>query len=221
MPEPPIRVLIADDQVLAIAGLRMILDPADGFEIVAECADGLAVLARWRAASPAVIVMDVRMPRLNGADATARLRQDPDAPPVLVLTTFGEDEVLSAALRAGAAGFLLKDAPGEEIARAVRIVAGGGAYLDPAVTGRVLAAYRTVAPSPNASQAVRLLTSREVDVLRLMGRGLTNDEIAGELFISEGTVKTHIGHIFDKLELRDRASAIVFAFDQGLVRPLG
>jgi DNA-binding NarL/FixJ family response regulator len=164
----------------------------------------------------------VRMPRLDGAEATRRLRAIGDAPPVLILTTFGDDEVLSAALRAGASGFLLKDAPGEDILRAVRTVAEGGAWLDPGVTARVLAAYRTcAAPGPPAGVAPGELTARELEVLTLIGRGASNEEIATELVIGEGTVKTHVGRIFDKMGLRDRAAAIVFAFDHGLVRPGG
>jgi DNA-binding NarL/FixJ family response regulator len=217
-----VRVLLVDDQPLARAGLRMILCPEEGFEVVGECADGAEVAAAVRVARPDVVVMDVRMPRVDGAEATRRLRQDPAAPPVLILTTFRDDEVLSAALRAGAAGFLLKDAPGEEILRATRLVAGGDAYLDPTVTARVLQTYRAAPPAaeggPGAA-ALDQLTGRELEVLRLIGRGLSNEEIAEQLVIGEGTVKTHVGRIFDKLDLRDRAAAIVFAFDHGLVRP--
>ena len=213
-----IRVLLADDQALAIAGLRLILSADEGFEVVQECQDGAQVLDRYPLARADVIVMDVRMPHLDGAQATARLRKDPSAPPVLILTTFGEDEVLSAALRAGASGFLLKDAPGEEIIRAVRTVAAGGAYLDPQVTHRVLAGYRHGAVvSPDG--VLEALTAREREVLRLIGRGRTNEEIASALFIAEATVKTHVSHLFDKLGLRDRAAAIVFSFDHGMVRP--
>jgi DNA-binding NarL/FixJ family response regulator len=216
-----IRVLLVDDQPLARAGLRTILCPEEGFVIVGECADGTEVLEAVRGGAPEVIVMDVRMPRLNGAEATRQLRAaDPAAPPVLILTTFQDDEVLSAALRAGAAGFLLKDAPGEDILRAVRTVASGGAYLDAAVTARVLLAYReSSAPRIDVGSRLKELTQRELEVLRLVGRGLSNDEIAERLVIGEGTVKTHVGRIFDKLAVRDRAAAIVLAFDSGVVRP--
>jgi DNA-binding NarL/FixJ family response regulator len=214
------RVLLVDDQPLVRAGLRTILSVDPAMEVVGECADGQEALDRWRLLRPDVIVMDVRMPRLDGAEATRRLRALCDAPPVLVLTTFGDDAVLSAALRAGASGFLLKDAPGEDILRAVRAVAAGGAWLDPGVTARVLAAYRAGAPQdPIAGAALGELTGREREVLTLIGRGASNEEIATELVIGEGTVKTHVGRIFDKLGLRDRAAAIVFAFDHGLVRP--
>jgi DNA-binding NarL/FixJ family response regulator len=214
-----IRLLLVDDQPLARRGLRAILCEEEGFVIVGECADGDEVLDSVRRQRPEVVVMDVRMPRMNGADATRELRERlSEPPPVLILTTFQDDEVLSSALRAGAAGFLLKDAPGEEILRAVRTLAVGSAYLDPAVTGRVLATYRQSTPArPEPSRPD--LTQRELEVLRLVGRGLSNDEIAEQLVIGEGTVKTHIGRIFDKLGVRDRSAAIVFAFDHGIVRP--
>jgi DNA-binding NarL/FixJ family response regulator len=215
-----IYVLLVDDQPLARAGLKLILSPADGFEIAGECADGAEALAASAALRPDVIVMDVRMRGMDGVEATRRLRGVEGAPPVLILTTYGDDEVLSAALRAGAAGFLLKDAPAEDLIRATRAVAEGGAWLDPAVTSRVLASYRASVPHGMADQArIATLTPREVDVLRLLGRGATNQEIADALVIGEATVKTHIGHILDKLDLRDRAAAIVFAFDHGLVQP--
>jgi DNA-binding NarL/FixJ family response regulator len=163
--------------------------------------------------------MDVRMKGMDGTTATSRIREIANAPPVLVLTTFDDDAVLSAALRAGAAGFLLKDAPADEIIRAVRVVANGGAYLDPATTGRVLNAYRAGGLQPMAAVTMADLTAREVDVLRMIGRGASNEEIADQLVITEATVKTHITRIFYKLGLRDRAAAIVFAFDHGLVQP--
>jgi DNA-binding NarL/FixJ family response regulator len=215
-----IGVLLVDDQPLARAGLKLILSPEDGFAIVGECADGGEVLNAVASLRPEVVVMDVRMKGMDGVEATRRLRAIPEAPPVLILTTFDDDEVLSGALRAGAAGFLLKDAPAEDVIRAARTVAEGGAWLDPAVTGRVLSAYRTGAPTPaGAAARIAALTPRELDVLRLIGRGSTNGEIAAALVISEATVKSHVGHILDKLDLRDRAAAIVFAFDHGLVQP--
>jgi len=217
------RVLLVDDQPLVREGLRRILHPDEGFEVVGECDDGAGVDDAVVHLRPDVVVMDVRMKDVDGVEATRRLRERPDAPPVLVLTTFDDDEVLSGALRAGAAGFVLKDAPGEELIRSVRTVAGGDAWLDPAVTERVLAAYRSSAPDQNgaASDRIAELTPRERDVLRLVGRGASNAEIAESLFVSEATVKSHIGHIFTKLDLRDRAAAIVFAFDHGLVAPGG
>jgi DNA-binding NarL/FixJ family response regulator len=212
-----IRLLLVDDQPLARRGLRAILCEEEGFLVVGECADGDEVLEAVRRHRPEIVVMDVRMPRMNGADATQQLRdQLSEPPPVLILTTFQDEEVLSSALRAGASGFLLKDAPGEEILRAVRTLAAGGAYLDPAVTGRVLATYRQSSPATTEA-SLPDLTQRELEVLRLVGRGLSNDEIAEQLVIGEGTVKTHIGRIFDKLGVRDRPAAIVFAFDHGIV----
>jgi DNA-binding NarL/FixJ family response regulator len=216
-----IRVLLVDDQQLVREGLRRILHTDEGFEVAGECTDGAEVAAAIEGRRPDVVVMDVRMRDVDGVEATRRLREKPDAPPVIVLTTFDDDEVLSGALRAGAAGFVLKDAPGEELIRSVRTVAEGGAWLDPAVTGRVLATYRSATPvgDDGAAERIAELTPRERDVLRLIGRGATNAEIAESLFVSEATVKSHIGHIFTKLDLRDRAAAIVFAFDHGLVAP--
>jgi DNA-binding NarL/FixJ family response regulator len=213
-----VRVVLVDDQELVRSGLRRILRRKDGFEIVAECADGGEVDATVEEHKPDVVVMDLRMKYVDGIEATRRLRRHPDPPPVLVLTTFDDDELLSGALRAGAAGFLLKDSPAEDLIRAVRTVAAGGALLDPAVTGRVLAAYRTV-PVEAAASPPDHLTPRELDVLRLIGRGLSNTEIGAELYISEVTVKSHIGRIFAKLDLRDRAAAIVYAFDNRIVSP--
>jgi DNA-binding NarL/FixJ family response regulator len=219
--ERVIQVLLVDDQPLARAGLKLILAPEDGFAIVGEAADGGAALALVDQTHPDVVVMDVRMRGMDGVEATRRLRARADAPPVLILTTFGEDEVLSAALRAGAAGFVLKDAPAEDLIRAVQAVAAGDAWLDPAVTGRILAAYRRTPASGETRERVEALSTREVEVLQLVGRGASNQEIAELLVISEATVKSHIGHILAKLDLRDRAAMIVFAFDHGLVRPQG
>ncbi|MFQ6395007.1 response regulator [Nocardia sp. KC 131] len=213
-----VAVLVVDDQELVRGGLRRILRRRDGF-VVTECADGDEVPAALTTGRPDVVLMDLRMKRIGGIDATRMLRAKDGAPPVLVLTTFDDDQLLSGALRAGAAGFILKDSPAEDLIRAVRTVAGGGAWLDPAVTGRVLAAYRTVRPVRTKDSPLVELTAREYEVLELIGRGRVNTEIARELGISEVTVKSHVGHIFGKLELRDRAAAIVFAFDHGVVSP--
>jgi DNA-binding NarL/FixJ family response regulator len=214
----PVGVLLVDDQELVRSGLRRILRRKDGFVIVGECADGAEVPAAVAEHRPDVVVMDLRMRDVDGIEATRQLRRTPEAPPILVLTTFDDDELLSGALRAGAAGFLLKDSPAEALIRAVRTVADGHALLDPAVTGRVLDAYRTGGTAVEGAPP-DTLTSRELDVLRLIGRGLSNGEIAEELTISEVTVKSHVGRIFTKLDLRDRAAAIVYAFDQRLVAP--
>ncbi|MFQ6327882.1 response regulator [Nocardia sp. CWNU-33] len=213
-----VAVLVVDDQELVRGGLRRILRRRDGF-VVTECADGDEVPAALVNGRPDVVLMDLRMKRIGGIDATRMLHTKDDAPPVLVLTTFDDDQLLSGALRAGAAGFILKDSPAEDLIRAVRTVAAGGAWLDPAVTGRVLTAYRTVRPVRPHDSRLAELTVREYEVLELIGRGRVNTEIARELGISEVTVKSHVGHIFGKLELRDRAAAIVFAFDHGVVSP--
>lgn len=222
MTAEPIRLLLVDDQDLVRVGLRRILRRRDGFEVVDECADGDEVFDAVARSRPDVVLMDLRMKRMSGMDATRRLTESGDAPPVLVLTTFRDDDLLSSALRAGASGFVLKDSPAEELIRAVRLVAAGEAVLDPSVTGRVLQTYRAAQESaPARTGAVDRLTSREIDVLALVGRGLSNDDIAAELVISIVTVKSHIGSIFTKLDVRNRAEAIVFAFDNGVVAPRG
>jgi DNA-binding NarL/FixJ family response regulator len=215
-----IRVLLVDDQELVRAGLRGILRSQFGFDIAGECADGGEVIAAVEALSPDVVLMDVRMPVVDGVQATRELRSRDGSPPVLALTTFDDDEVLAGVLRAGASGFILKGVTAEDLQRAVRVVAEGGAWLDPAVTGRVLSIYRSAAPRPGARDTgLDTLSSREREVLALIGQGKANAEIAAELFVGEGTVKTHINHVFAKLQLRDRAAAIVFAFDHDLVTP--
>jgi DNA-binding NarL/FixJ family response regulator len=215
-----IRAAIVDDQAIVRAGLARILSPADGFEVVAECADGRQAVKELPVVRPDVVLMDVRMPTLDGIAATAQLRSLDDPLQVLVLTTFGEDAVLWGAIEAGAAGFVLKDSSAEQLLEAARAVAGGGAWFDPGVAPRLLERYRQIV-APAARDAARLdeLTAREHDVLRLMARGATNAEIAATLFVAEATVKTHVGSIFGKLGVRDRAAAIVFAYDHGVVTP--
>lgn len=215
-----IRVALVDDQAMVRAGLARILSPSDGFDVVAECGDGREAVEEVPAVGPDVTLMDIRMPRLGGIAATAQLRELPDPAPILVLTTFGEDEMLWGAIEAGAAGFVLKDSSAEELITAVRAVAGGGAWFDPAVAPRLLDRYRQVV-APASRDAARLdeLTDREHAVLRLMARGATNTEIAASLSVAEATVKTHVGSIFSKLDVRDRAAAIVFAYDHGVVSP--
>jgi len=219
--ETTMRVLLVDDQELIRAGLRGILRTRYGFEIVGELDSGEGVVDAVTELSPDVVLMDVRMPRVDGVTATRQLRAMTDPPPVLVLTTFEDEEILAGALRAGAAGFLLKGVPAEDLQRAVRTVAAGESWLDPAVTGRVLSAYRDGPAPALPGPEVDLLTPREREVLALIGAGLSNQEIAASLTLGEGTIKTHIGHIFAKLDLRDRAAAVVFAFDHGLVQPGG
>jgi DNA-binding NarL/FixJ family response regulator len=213
-------VALVDDQAIIRTGLARILSPDDGFEVVAECADGRQAVEELPGVRPDVVLMDIRMPNLDGIAATAELRGMADPLPVLVLTTFDEDEVLWGAIEAGAAGFVLKDCSAEDLIAAVRAVAGGAAWFDPAVAPRVLDRYRrVVAPATRDAARLDLITEREHDVLRLMARGATNSEIAADLYVSEATVKTHVGSIFFKLGVRDRAAAIVFAYDHGVVRP--
>jgi DNA-binding NarL/FixJ family response regulator len=215
-----IRVLLVDDQELVRTGLRGILRTEFGFDVVGECGDGSEVTAAVDALAPDVVLMDVRMPVVDGVRATRELRGRDGSPPVLALTTFDDDEVLAGVLRAGASGFILKGVPAEDLQRAVRVVADGGAWLDPAVTGRVLAIYRSAAPvRTGRDSGPDALTSREREVLALIGQGKTNAEIAAGLFVGEGTVKTHVNHVFTKLQLRDRAAAVVYAFDHDLVSP--
>jgi DNA-binding NarL/FixJ family response regulator len=218
------RVMLVDDQELVRSGLRRILRRRDGFELVAECSDGEDVPDALAEHDVDVIVMDLRMKSVDGIEATRRVREDPAAPPVLVLTTFDDDEMLSGALRAGAAGFILKDSSAEDLIRAVRTVAEGASWLDPAVTARVLSRYRATPGDPptdgtGSTDHRSVLTTREQEVLHAIGCGLSNAEIADALFISELTVKSHIGRVFVKLGLRDRAAAVVYAFDHGIVRP--
>jgi DNA-binding NarL/FixJ family response regulator len=213
-----IRVLLVDDQDLVRAGLRGILRTQFGFEIVGECRDGTEVHDAVDRTDPDIVLMDVRMPGLGGVAATRLLRAERPSLPVLALTTFDDDEALAGMLRAGATGFVLKGIPAEELHRAVGVVAGGGAWLDPGVTSRVLAVYRA-APvrAPARPASLDRLTGREREVLGLIGQGHTNAEIASRLVVGEGTVKTHVNHVFTKLDLRDRAAAIIFAYDHDLI----
>jgi DNA-binding NarL/FixJ family response regulator len=215
-----VRVLLVDDQPLVREGLRRILHSTEGFEIVGECTDGEEVGHAVTTLRPDVVVLDIRMRHVDGIEAIRRLRASGDGTPILVLTTFDDDEYLSGALRAGASGFQLKDAPGEDLIRATHAVAAGDGWLDPGVTARVLETYRSSRARDNgARQLVEQLTAKERAVLELVATGATNGEIANRLIVSEATVKSHIGHIFTKLDLRDRAAAIVFAYDHGLVEP--
>ncbi|MBN2623858.1 MAG: response regulator transcription factor [Acidimicrobiales bacterium] len=215
-----IRAVVVDDQALIRVGVTRILGPDDGFDVVAECEDGDEVVDAVAEHRPDVVLMDVRMRRVDGVSAIRALVATGEAPPILVLTTFDDDDVLWGALDAGAAGFVLKDATAEDLIAATRAVAGGGAWLDPKVAPRVLEAFRANV-RPRLAEAARLdaLTEREHDVLRQMATGATNAEIARTLVVSEATVKTHVGSIFAKLGARDRAAAIVFAYEHGIVDP--
>jgi DNA-binding NarL/FixJ family response regulator len=214
-----IRVLLADDQELVRSGFRLILELADGIEVVGEAADGREALRLAKELRPDVILMDVRMPDLDGIEATRRLRRSGVESRVLVLTTFDLDEYVWSARRAGASGFLLKDAPREQLVTAVRIVARGEALLAPAITQRLIERF-VVRPRPQeAAPALADLSPRELEVLRLVARGLSNAEIARELVVGEATVKTHVARVLRKLELRDRVQAVVLAYESGLVEP--
>lgn len=219
-----IRVALVDDQDLIRTGLARILAPEDGFEIVAEYGDGrAAVEGLVEDRSPVavdVVVMDIRMPELDGISATRRIGELAEPPAVLILTTFDEDGLLWSAIDAGASGFVLKDASAADLIAATLAVAGGGAWFHPNVAPRILDTYRRiVGPARRQQQRLEQLTDREHDVLVMMARGATNTEIADALYVSEATVKTHVGRIFMKLGARDRAAAIVFAYDHGIVTP--
>jgi DNA-binding NarL/FixJ family response regulator len=216
-----IRVLIADDQAMVRAGFRMILEVEEDMEVIGEAADGEQAVALARRARPDLVLMDIRMPVLDGIAATRRLLAEVDPPPhVLMVTTFNDDESLYSALRAGAGGFLLKNAPAEELVGGARRVAAGEGLLSPAVTRRVIEELaRTPSPQAATSAALAELTERELEVLRLMARGLSNAEIASELVITVGTAKTHVARILMKLGLRDRVQAVVLAYETGLAQP--
>ena len=210
-----IRVLLADDQGLVRAGFRMILRAEPDIEVVGEAGDGTEAVARARETSPDVVLMDIRMPDVDGVEATRRITTS-DGPRVLVLTTFDLDEYVYEALRAGASGFVLKDDPPEQLIAAIHTVAAGDALLSPAITKRVIKQFVRI-PRPEPSKELEELTARELEILRLIAGGLSNAEIGRELFIGETTVKTHATHIFQKLKLRDRVQAVVFAYQTGLL----
>ncbi len=215
-----IRVAIVEDQELVRTGLRMILDAADGIEVVGEAADGADVPDLVRRAAPDVVLMDIRMPDVDGIEATRRLAASGSPARVIVLTTFDLDEHVQAALRAGASGFLVKDGPAEEMLTAVRVVAAGESLLSPSVTRRVIAELVSrPEPSERRPPALEELTPREEEVLRLLARGRSNAEIADELVVSHETVKSHVARILMKLGARDRVQAVIAAYEAGLVRP--
>jgi DNA-binding NarL/FixJ family response regulator len=216
-----VRVLLADDQALVRGGLRKIVDFEDDMTVVAEAADGLQAVDAARASRPDVAVMDIRMPQLDGIEATRRItRALGDDVRVLMLTTFGLDDYVYEALRAGASDFLLKDAPPEELVAGIRVIAGGAALLAPTVTRSVIEEFarRSPAPAP-PSPGIAELTEREREVLGLLTRGRSNAEIAGDLVVSEATVKTHVARVLMKLGVRDRVQAVILAYESGLVLP--
>ncbi|UGQ10683.1 response regulator transcription factor [Yinghuangia sp. ASG 101] len=223
-----IRVILVDDQPLLRTGFRMILEAEPDIAVVGEAADGLQAVELVRTLQPDVVLMDIRMPRMDGVEATRRIvgGRDGGQPAagsarVLVLTTFDLDEYVVEALRAGASGFLLKDVPADDLIAAIRVIADGDALLAPSITRRLLDMYAARLPAAEdpTPDTLAMLTEREVEVLRLVARGMSNAEIAAELFVSETTVKTHVGHVLTKLGLRDRVQAAVYAYESGLVRP--
>lgn len=222
-----IRIVVADDQALVCAGFRMILDAQEDLEVVGEAGDGVEAVDAWRRLRPDVILMDIRMPRQDGLEATRRIldagnetdTHDSSSGRIIMLTTFDLDEYVFEALRAGASGFLLKDVSRERLVAAVRCVAQGDMLLAPAITRRLIERFaRRPAPALRGYPTLSSLTPRELDVLSLIARGLSNTEIASELVVSESTVKTHVARIFDKLELRDRAQAVIVAYESGIVQ---
>lgn len=219
-----IRILLADDEELVRAGFRLILESESDFEVVGEAGNGLEALELARRLDPDVVLMDVQMPVMNGLEATREIAAlgRSETSRVLILTTFELDEYVYEALRAGASGFLLKRTPAADLVAGIRVVAQGDALLAPSVTRRLIDQFAR-RPAPDKSDAVSLdaLTDREREVLVLVARGLSNSEIAAELVLTEGTVKTHVKHIFDKLHLRDRTQAAILAYDIGLVEPRG
>jgi DNA-binding NarL/FixJ family response regulator len=217
-----IAVLLADDQPLVRAGLRTILAAPGDIRVVGEAANGEQAVAMVPRLRPDVVLMDVRMPALDGIEATRRITRGALPARVLILTTYELDEYVFDALGAGASGFLLKHAPPEELVQGVRVVAAGDSLLAPSVTRRLIEEFaRRPAPARRPPEALASLTDRETEVLRLVARGLTNGEIAARLHVSETTVKTHVGHVLDKLDLRDRVQAVILAYEAALVRPGG
>lgn len=218
----PVSVLIADDQALVRAGFRSILDQQPGISVIGEAADGRDAIDLARKRSPRVVLMDIKMPDIDGLEATRRIVDETGgATVVLVLTTFDINEYVYEALRAGASGFLLKDVLPEDLIAAVRIVAAGDALIAPGVTKRLIETFVRTAPPTSPPAAIDQLTPREVEVLTLMARGLSNSEIATDFVLSEATVKTHIKHVLAKLGVRDRVQAVVLAYEAGLVTPGG
>ena len=213
-----IQVLIADDQAMVRSGLRLILETEDDIEVVAEAENGEEAVRLSRRERPDVVLMDVRMPVMDGLEATRQITSQVEETRVIVLTTFDLDDYVYGALRAGASGFLLKDAEADQLVDAIRVIASGDAIIAPSITKRLISEFAG-RPQSRPVTGLEELTDREVEVLRLVARGLSNAEIAEELFVSETTVKTHVSHVLTKLQLRDRVQAVVAAYESGLTTP--
>jgi DNA-binding NarL/FixJ family response regulator len=216
-----IRLLLADDQALVRAGFRALIDSETDLQVVGEAGDGEEAIALTASLAPDVVLMDIRMPRLDGIEATRRIASDDDlsATRIVILTTFETDESIFDGLRAGASGFLVKDTEPAELLHAIRVVAGGEALLSPGVTRRLIAEFTSAAPAPRRSARLDGLTERELEVMALVGAGLSNDEIATRLVVSPATAKTHVSRVMGKLDARDRAQVVVMAYESGLVKP--
>ncbi len=217
----PVRILIADDQALVRTGFRMILDEEESLTVIGEAADGREAVEMARGLRPDVVLMDIRMPGVDGIEATRQILAQPLDPPVrvLVLTTFDLNEYVYDALRAGASGFLLKDVPAEQLIAGVHLVASGEALLAPTVTRRLIEEFARRAPAPQPPAELDELTPRELEVFRLVARGMSNAEIAQSLIVSDATIKTHVARVLMKLQLRDRIQAVVLAYETGVIRP--
>ncbi|MCB2222736.1 MAG: response regulator transcription factor [Actinobacteria bacterium] len=213
------RILIADDDSLVRMGLQVVLDGEDGLEVVGEAADGRAALQQVRDLDPDLVIMDIRMPNLDGLAATRELTRTGDRPRVLILTTFELDEYVYEALRAGASGFVLKRVPPAELIEAVRVVAGGESMVYPAATRRLVERFAAPSPSPEQARAIGMLTDREREVLRLLAQGQSNREMSEQLFVGMETVKSHVGSVLLKLGVRDRTQAVIAAYETGFIRP--
>jgi len=215
-----IKVLLVDDQAMVRAGLHMILEVENDIRVVGEAEDGTKAISLVHKLKPDVVLMDIQMPLMNGLDATRQIIQAPgNTSRVLILTTFERDDYVFEALRAGASGFILKNAPPEDLIEAVRVVADGNALLAPSVTRRFINEFGQRTPRHGLKDRLSSLTEREIEVMRLIAKGKTNSEIAADLFVGETTVKTHISNLFTKLDLRDRAQAVVYAYESGLIQP--
>ena len=215
-----VRVVLVDDQALIRTGFKMILETEDDIEVVGEASDGEQAISMTRSVRPDVVLMDVQMPTMDGLEATGRIVRDANIPSrIVILTTFERDDYVFEALRAGASGFLLKNAPSEELVHAVRVVAAGDALLAPSVTRKVIEGFIRRPAQRGNEVELRRLTERETEILQLLATGKSNSELAAHLFVGEGTIKTHVSSVLTKLGLRDRMQAVIFAYESGLIEP--